>query len=239
MLVTGLWRYPVKSMLGERCETLELDARGVKGDRLYAIRNAEGRFGSGKNTRRFRKIDGLFDFTASYVNAVPMLTFPDGTVRRGDDEAIDTALTNALGQSVTLAREAAVPHFDAGPVHLLTSGALAWLKDRLPDSSIDERRFRPNIVIETQGDQVREREWLGKFVMIGDVTLKIQEETERCGMVTFAQNGLRRAPEILRTIAQENELQFGLYADVIVPGKISKGDAVTLGGDWGSYADIL
>ena len=64
--VAALWRYPVKSMLGERCQSLALTARGVEGDRLYAIRDADGKFGSGKSTRRFRRIDGLFAFHAVY-----------------------------------------------------------------------------------------------------------------------------------------------------------------------------
>ncbi len=226
-------------MRGESCEALELDSRGVKGDRLYAIRNAEGKFGSGKSTRRFRKIDGLFDFAATYSGEVPVLTFPDGTTLRGDEVEIDAALTDVLGQPVTLAREADVPHFDAGPVHLLTSGSVAWLKERLPGVPIDERRFRPNIVIKTEGVSQAERAWLGKFMTIGGVSLKVQDETERCGMVTFAQPDLPGAPEVLRTIAQENDLMFGVYAEVVVAGCISVGDEVALGSGWGSYAKIL
>ena len=55
--VRELWRYPVKSMRGERCEHLEIDHRGAIGDRLYAVRDEAGKFGSGKTTRRFRRID--------------------------------------------------------------------------------------------------------------------------------------------------------------------------------------
>src|ERR1043166_1537665 len=114
-IVLTLWRYPVKSMLGERCERLALDARGVEGDRLYAIRDAGGKFGSGKSTRRFRRIDGLFGFTAVYEDDVPVITFPDGRRMRGDDPRVHDALSVALGQPVTLAREAAISHLDAGP----------------------------------------------------------------------------------------------------------------------------
>ncbi len=95
--VTGLWRYPVKSMLGERCKMLELDSRGVMDDRRYAVRDANGKFGSGKNTRRFRKIDGLYGFSAVYSDGIPVMTFPDGSTKRGDDEDIDAALSDALG----------------------------------------------------------------------------------------------------------------------------------------------
>lgn len=239
MRISELWRYPVKSMRGEQCESLELNPRGVVGDRLFAIRDAAGKFGSGKNTRRFRKIDGLFSFAAAFDGDTPMLTFPDGDIRAGDDPDIDEALTTALGQPVTLAREGDISHFDAGPVHLLSTGSIAWLKDRLPGIPIDARRFRPNIVIATEGKTRAEQAWLGKTIAVSGATLRVHAETERCGMVTFAQDTLPGAPEILRTIAQENDLQFGVYADVVSPGTARVEDRVELGSDWGSYSRIL
>src|SRR6267378_4450759 len=103
--VTALWRYPVKSMLGERCQSLTLNARGVEGDRLFAVVDANGKLGSGKSTRRFARIDGLFRFRSAYDGDVPAITFPEGRCLRGDDPGIHDALTAALGQPVTLARE--------------------------------------------------------------------------------------------------------------------------------------
>ncbi|MFD0488374.1 MOSC N-terminal beta barrel domain-containing protein [Saccharopolyspora spinosporotrichia] len=55
-VVERIWRYPVKSVGGELVERADVDERGLVGDRLYAVRDAEGRFGSGKNTRRFRRM---------------------------------------------------------------------------------------------------------------------------------------------------------------------------------------
>jgi len=124
-IVTRLWCYPVKSMLGEPCESLDVHTRGVTGDRLFAIRDANGKFGSGKSTRRFRQIDGLFGFQAVYAGDVPVIHFTDGRTMRGDHPDIHTALSHALGQPVTLVREASISHLDAGPVHLLTTAALA------------------------------------------------------------------------------------------------------------------
>ena len=63
--VAALWRYPVKSLLGEQRPSLDLNGRGVEGDRTFAIRNADGKFASGKNTRRFFKLDGLFALRAA------------------------------------------------------------------------------------------------------------------------------------------------------------------------------
>ena len=104
--IAGLWRYPVKSMIGERRESLLLERRGVVGDRLYAVRDEAGKFGSGKTTRRFRLMDGLYRFRAHYDGETPVITFPDGAMFRGDDSAIDARLSDALGISVQLSREA-------------------------------------------------------------------------------------------------------------------------------------
>ena len=227
-VVLTLWRYPVKSLLGERCERLALDARGVEGDRLYAIRDAGGKFGSGKSTRRFRRIDGLFEFSAVYEDGVPVITFPDGRRLRGDDATIHHALSAALGQPVTLAREAAISHLDAGPVHLLTTASLAWLGDRLPQTRLDERRFRPNVVIGAPGARLLEREWLGRTLALGDVRLAVREPAERCVMVDFAQAELPEDPRVLRTIAQAAGSDFGVYADVLVLGRIGVGDELAV-----------
>ena len=90
--VVALWRYPVKSMLGEECTAVELETRGVAGDRLFALRDREGKLGSGKNSRRFRDIEGLFGFRARGVGRVEV-TFPDGRGMRADDPAIHEALS--------------------------------------------------------------------------------------------------------------------------------------------------
>ena len=226
-VVAALWRYPVKSMLGERCQSLALTGRGVEGDRLHAIRDADGKLGSGKSTRRFRRIDGLFTFHAVYDGDVPVIAFPDGRRLRGDDGSVHGALSAALGQPVTLAREAAISHMDAGPVHLLTTASLAWLRGLLPAARLDERRFRPNVLVDVPGASSIEREWLGRTVAVGaEVRLAVRDMTERCAMVSLAQSELPGDPAILRTLAQDAGLDFGVYADVVAPGRISVGDRV-------------
>jgi uncharacterized protein YcbX len=227
--VVELWRFPVKSMLGERCETLRVRPRGVDGDRIFAIRDSSGKFGSGKSTRRFRKMDGLFRFKASYRDHVPHIQFPNGEVVSGDAPSIHQALSAALGQSVVLAREAEISHLDAAPVHLLTSASLEWLRAALPAADIDARRFRPNLVIELPGSGLVEQAWIGKRLRVGEqVELAVSAATERCGMVAFAQSELLEEPSVLRHIAQQATLKFGVYAQVVVPGVVRLNDSVTL-----------
>ena len=220
----------VKSMCGEQCDSLEVNARGVKGDRFFALRDTDGKFGSGKSTRRFRRIDGLFGFRAVYEGKVPIIFFPDGQTMRGDYEDIhELTRTNTLGQPITLAREAGISHLDAGPVHLLTTAALVWLRAVVPEVSADERRFRPNLLIDIPGDTQIERGWLGKILSVGaDVRLRVSSATERCGMVAFAQADLPRDARILKCITHEAALHFGVYAEVLVPGRIKHGDSVTV-----------
>jgi uncharacterized protein YcbX len=227
--VFRLWRYAVKSMLGEECREVELEARGCRGDRLFAVQDAEGKFGSGKNTRRFRLLDGLFGFRARPTGEWPEIAFPDGRLLRGDDPQVHDALSAALGAPVRLVREARIPHFDDGAVHLVTTAALEWLRSRLPGSQIDERRFRPNIVVTAAGAGQPEQSWIGRTLRIGaDATLRVTSPTERCRMTTLAQGDLPEDAKVLRCLAQEAEAQFGVYAEVVKPGRIAVGDAVAL-----------
>ena len=148
---------------------------------------------------------------------------------RGDDPKIHDALSGTLGVPVMLAREAQVPHFDSGPVHLVTTGALDALRSRLPESRIDERRFRPNILVATSGVGQSERLWTGRTLRIGaEVRLKVTAPTERCRMTTLEQNDLPADPGILRCLAEDADLQFGVYAEVVTPGRIAFGDPIVL-----------
>jgi len=230
MIVAGLWRYPVKSMLGEPCRELALDARGVHGDRAFAVRDAEGRLGSGKNTRRMRHLEGLFSHAARLQGDFLEVLFPDGRVVRGEDPSIHQMLSESLGSAVTLAPERDVQHFDASPVHLLTTASLAWLRARLPESILDERRFRANIVVEAAGAAPVEQAWIGRTLRVGpEVVLKITAPTERCGMTTFTQSDLPFDPLVLRCLAQQADQLFGVYAEVLNPGRVALEQPVAVG----------
>lgn len=225
--IARLWRYPVKSLLGESRAELSIDQRGVIGDRFYAISDRHGKFGSGKNTRRFRKIDGLFEFQSSYDDGVPLITFPDGRTIRGDDPNINIELSSVLGQPVKLVAEKKISHFDAASIHLITSASLEWLKFFLPNSIIDERRFRPNLLIDLQDRVPIEHSWIGKRLSIGrEVELEVTQLTERCVMTGFKQQELAADAEIIKTIKKKSNLNFGVYARVIKTGIIQIGDRI-------------
>jgi uncharacterized protein len=93
------------------------------------------------------------------------------------------------------------------------------------------RRFRPNIVVSTGPAKhgFVENEWIGRTVAIGDeVRLRISEPCPRCVMTTLPQGDLPRDPGVLRTAAQHNQANVGVYADVLAGGVIRRGDRVAL-----------
>lgn len=225
--VKSLWRYPVKSMTGEPCRGLVIDGRGVVGDRLFAVRDTQGKLGSGKNTRRFVKVEGLLDFRAAYDGGVPVITFPDGRSVRGDAPCVHAELTEALGRPVTLAREQSTPHFDNASIHLVTTSSLDWLKAKLPGSFIDERRFRPNVLVQTEGPGPVEQGWVGRTVRVGrGVVLEVTHPTERCLMTNLAQPGVPEDKNIFACVGREADLKFGVYARIVAVGEINCGETV-------------
>jgi uncharacterized protein len=230
-VVAELWRYPVKSMLGEQCGQVVMEDRGIAGDRLYAVRDGEGKFGSGKNTRRFRRIDGLPGFRARYDGIIPVVTFPGGHQVRGDDPQADEHLQRALRRAdVGLAREAGISHFDQAPLHLITDASLSWLAAAVPDVQVDARRVRPNLVLRTgQFAALIEDAWVGRTARIGhSAMVEFTHLTERCVMINNAQDGLAHSSQVLRAVAEENDLMLGIYAKVIRPGTVRLGDEMLL-----------
>ncbi len=229
--MAALWRYPVKSMAGERLTEAVLGERGLDGDRLYAVRDPDGKFGSGKNSTRFRRMPGLHAFAARYDGDVPVVTFPDGRVLRGGDPQVHAELAAALTfPGVELAREAGVPHHDEAPVHLVTTSSLAWLAERAPGVALDEQRFRANVLLDTgPAPELAEEAWVGTRVRIGEVELEILRKAVRCVMVGLPGEGLPAAPGLLKTIADTAGLTFGVQARVVRGGTLRVGDVQTVG----------
>ena len=230
MQVGALWRYPVKSFLGERLDEAALDARGLAGDRRYAVRDANGKFGSGKTTRRFRLLRDLFAFAAETVDGAVIVRTPGGVSFRVGDPELDALLTAHYGEPLSVAPEGEVSHLDAGPVHVLSTSSLRWVAARLGGTSGDARRYRPNLVVETAADGLVEEGWLGATLAAGTALLRVTGTVERCVMPNFPQSELPRDDRVLRLIAQENDTQLGVYADVVRPGVVRVGDAVSLSG---------
>jgi MOSC domain-containing protein len=222
--VAELWRYPVKSLLGEQLQAVQVEERGIVGDRLFADR--EGKIGSGKTTRRFRRLDGLFDLRARGGGERPIVTLPDGRELRAGDAELDAFVSERYGDELRVLREDGVPHHDAAPLHLLTTSSVRWLGMKIPASQIDARRFRPNVLLETSGDALVEDAWVGRRLALGDVVIRVLERTERCVMTTNAQSELPKDPAVLRAVTELNDVCLGIYASVEQGGIVTVGDSL-------------
>ena len=221
-----LWRYPVKSLGGGRLHEAAVDERGLAGDRLWSVCDEDGKLGSGKSTRRFRKMDGLLDLFARYDGDVPVLTTPDGREVRGDDPDVHEVLSRHVGRPVHLARESTVSHFDEGPLHLVTTASLRHLRG--PADPLDVRRVRPNLVVDVPGEGLVEQDWIGVRIEVGGTVLQVRGPMDRCVMVTMAQPGLPAAPGLLRELAETADTCLGVVVDVLTPGTVRVGDALRL-----------
>jgi uncharacterized protein len=271
--VGSLWRYPVKSMMGEELNAAELTDRGLRGDRVYAlVDRADGKVATAKNPRKWPH---LFDFRANLIEraaaesqaASIRVTLPDGTMITSAQDNCDQILSRALAREVTLESVAggdeqstssatrtanaeeywpdmegldfrdtvtdfALPagtFFDCAVVHLLTTATLDRLVELYPRGRYEVRRFRPNIVVLPASGETGfiENSWVGHTLAIGDeVRLNITGPCGRCVMTTLAQGDLPKDPGILRTAAQHNHVQVGVYAAVVRGGTIRRGDSV-------------
>jgi len=123
-------------------------------------------------------------------------------------------------------------HFDLFPVNLLTTNSMETLSRHNPKVSFDPRRFRPNLVIEADGDaDFPEFDWCGSSLRVGAVEFACEIPCVRCGMTTQATAGLPKEPGVLRTIVRESNQNIGAYASVRVGGVLKRGDVVELVGN--------
>ena len=111
-------------------------------------------------------------------------------------------------------------------MHLLTTSTIDRLRELYPQGRFEAHRFRPNIVVSTGSEDAGfvESDWIGRTVVISDtVRLAITEPCPRCVMITLPQGDLPKDSGILRTAAQHNAVNVGVYASVVNGGTIRRG----------------
>jgi uncharacterized protein YcbX len=175
------------------------------------------------------------DFTIDmYHPDVPDL---DPTGRR------DVILDQKLGSAYFAERGLPSPveagsFFDLFPISILTNSSLNRMNELQPTSRFDERRFRMNVIVNTDERGFVENDWIGRQLSIGEtVRLRVTSPDPRCVMTTLSQDELPKDIDILKGLAQHNRIQFGdagrlaclgVYAVVEAPGTIQTSDSVTL-----------
>ena len=233
MRVQEIWRFPVKSMQGERLEEAEVEPQGLRGDRAYALFDAET--GLGLTGRRVPQL--LFAAAAYRDDGAVTITLPDGTTAEDD-----RALSDWLDRPVTL-RAAAEPgervfenpadfehdagwepfrgstgaYHDSGQVQvsLLSLATIAaWSR----------RRFRANLILDGSGEDAL----VGSRVGLGDAELDVRRRIERCVMVTRPQpegidGPIEKDLDVLRTIHRERDSCLAIGATVANRGRFSVG----------------
>ena len=225
--VDALARYPVKSLAGETLETADVGPRGLAGDRTWAVYTEDGGIGSGKTTRRFRRVDGLLGLTATSDGGAPVVSIPDGRSATAGTPDADALVSEALGRPLRLAAETDVPHHDEAPVHVVTTAALRRVGELL-GAPVDVARFRANVVVDLPGTGFPEEEWDGRLLALGDeVVLRPDGGMARCRMVDLLGDG-PTDDGLLRLLGRERDAIFGIRALVERGGAVRVGDAARL-----------
>src|SRR5262245_55167669 len=246
--IAQLWRYPVKSLLGERLPTLRLVDDGVDGDREWGIQDrSDGRILTARREPRL-----LFASSRLAARDLPVITLPDGQELAGAGPVTDAALSAWLGKPVTLvaasesdaaraeyfadatddasqAIEWTMPKgrfVDAFPVLVMTSAGLRSGAVAYPAGTWDVRRFRPNILIQLDSQGWLEDAWAERQLSVGSAQLIPRRRCIRCTMVNRAQPGLDADVNIYKTLHRTNRGEAGMWTQVMQPGSISEGDVV-------------
>jgi uncharacterized protein YcbX len=244
-VIGQLWRYPVKSMQGERLSSVTVQPDGLDGDRRWGVRDEHtGRVLTG------RREAALLGARASLRDGTqPVIELPDGTVLVGASEATDSALSDWLERPVRLVEAGAhgdrAEYFadptddaseaiewtmpperfvDAMPLLLMTTASLSAGAALHPTGEWDVRRFRPNVLFETSAEGWLEDDWCGRVVRIGEIELVPHQPCVRCTMVTRSQPGLDRDLDVYRTLARHHGGTFGVWTAVLNGGTISEND---------------
>jgi uncharacterized protein YcbX len=202
--LAALWRYPVKSLRGQRLRDAMVLVDGLEGDRTSALIVRDGHVRVGK-TLRGKEHDRLH-------------------LIEGAGDAVASACDRGVGVDV----EAAGRYFDAAPVSLVVD---RWLDGLRADFgyAVEYERFRPNFYVETDPSfDLGEAAFFDRELHVGEVRLRVRCGIERCVAITYDPAGGKADPRILRYVAQQRDAVLGIYCDVLQPGTVRPGDTVRL-----------
>jgi len=210
MHVSELWRYPVKSLKGEKLEQAEIASLGIPGDREILVRSQAGRLFTSRAKPKLLGLLGELDSSGlATINGHPW----------NSPEALEL-FSDAVGEPARLEK---VPHplgFDILPLLIATDGAAKSI-------NIDHRRLRPNILISGVSG-LDERNWVGGIIAIGDVRIRAVKLRERCVMTTYDPDTQEQDRSVLLRIVRDFDGVAALDCSVIEPGTIHVGDTMEL-----------
>jgi uncharacterized protein len=234
--VAGLWRWPVKSMAGERVNALRLDGRGAGGDRTHAVTHLhKGR----RKPLTAREAPRLLAWHARYPFNVDggidparppfaIVTAPDGRSYRWGDPRLKHALAGDLGREIELTRDIAGIQDLPRTLLITTEASLQALGDEL-GGPVDLRRFRPNLHLDLDAAGWAELGWAGaELAFAGGVRLRLLHPCERCAIPTRHPDTQVKWPGLLKHLATTHEQNFGINARVLTGGRLEAGETVEI-----------
>jgi MOSC domain-containing protein len=208
--IKEIWRYPVKTMAGEKLQRVGVGALGIEGDRVVHVENVDGRVITSRSHPRFLGHKGTMVADGSVM--------VDG--RPWDSAEVASEVVDIVGPGAKLVRYDGAERFDVLPLLVATDGAIAAF-------GYDHRRLRPNIVIGGV-EGLGEREWPGACLRIGKVLIGVQDLRLRCIMTSFDPDTLIQDKDITHGIYRRFEGKLALNCFVIEGGEIAVGDEVQL-----------
>jgi uncharacterized protein YcbX len=241
----------VKGFALDHPDEVELGPRGVVANRRFYLAEEDGRRLRSSQTAWPVRFRARYDPTAEHLE----VTLPDGGLvegstlklgrsivsdffgRRVEAHVVDgpwtEPLSAAAGRPVVLARPAEPGECLTEPVTLMSTASLARL-DRAAGTEVDGRRFRMLFTLDGCGEH-EEDEWEGRVFRIGDARIRVGGPVDRCAVTTRDPDTGVRDLDTLRVIrdyrgaraSDGKSIDFGVYAQVVEPGPVRLGDAVT------------
>jgi uncharacterized protein YcbX len=232
--VEAIFRYPVKSMAGERLEVADIGWHGIDGDRRLAFRRMEDR--SGFPWLSAGKLPDLVRYAPLRRNDDPddlptHIRTPDGNEMPVFGEELAAEVGRRHGTPVQMMQ---LRHgiFDEASISVIASDTVREI-GRLAERSLDVRRFRPNVVVRLlQPGAFQEDEWVGGVLSFGEgddgPAVSVTMRDVRCSMVNLDPDSASPAPEVLKAVVRANQNKAGVYGTVTRLGLVAVGQVVFL-----------
>jgi uncharacterized protein len=233
--VEAIFRYPVKSMRGERLEVAKLGWHGLDGDRRLAFRRLDNR--SGFPWLSASKLPDLLLFTPHRREDGPQghlpthVRTPDGEEMPVFGEDLATEVERRYGGPVQMMQ---LNHgiFDEASISVIASETVREI-GRLAGRSADVRRFRPNVVVRLlRPVPFQEDEWVGGVLSFGEgddaPAITVTMRDVRCSMVNLDPDSASPAPEVLKAVVRVHQNTAGIYGTVTRIGQLAVGQTILL-----------
>ena len=238
--VETIFRYPVKSMGGERLEVANLGWHGLDGDRRLAFQRIDDR--SGFPWLSASQLPDLLLFVPQRREGVPRehgaqedlpthIRTPDGEEMPVFGEDLATEVGRRYGAPVQMMQ---LKHgiFDEASISVIAIDTVREI-GRLVGRNLDVRRFRPNVVVRLlRSGPFQEDEWLGGVLSFGErddaPAITVTMRDVRCAMLNLDPDSATRAPEVLKAVVRANQNNAGIYGAVTRIGQLAVGQTIFL-----------